>query len=541
MKKLLTVLILVLLFVLSGCYSCGSYHKLKGTGTPPSWIKEKPYWASECKAWVASLKKPAPVPIEPKPAPIKPKPAAMGKCGPYVISRTFPSQNVLQLDKTMPKEVQLNAPFDYTIKVTNLTDMVVSEIVVTERLSKNFNLISTSSTTVKADENTLVWMPGSLGPKESKQIKVSGVAKDTQCLKHCATVAYAIPTCANVAVIEPKLRLEKIAPAEALLCDTIPIKLVITNPGTGTARNIRIQDKLPSGLRTSDGKTTLSFDVASLGEGQSREFSVNLKANKTGKYVNKATANAAGGIQAQSAPVETVVRQPVLAITKAGPEITYIGRTTTYVMEITNKGDAIAKNLTLEDTIPSGMKFVSANYRGVQRDSKVAWNLPNLAPGKSQLVEVVYSTEEEGTYSNRATAKATCADSVSASAKTSVKGRAAVLLEVIDISDPIELGSHETYVITATNQGTTDDTNIKIVCILEDTVEYYSSSGPTTASVKDRVVTFAPLPRLAPKTKATWKVVVKALKAGDVRFSVEMNTDQLTRPVNETEATEMYE
>ena len=54
-------------------------------------------------------------------------------------------------------------------------------------------------------------------------------------------------------------------------------------------------------------------------------------------------------------------------------------------------------------------------------------------------------------------------------------------------------------------------------------------------------VTFQPLPSLAPKAKATWRVTVKALKAGDVRFTAVMNTDQLTRPVQETEATHLYE
>ena len=59
--------------------------------------------------------------------------------------------------------------------------------------------------------------------------------------------------------------------------------------------------------------------------------------------------------------------------------------------------------------------------------------------------------------------------------------------------------------------------------------------------MKDRVVSFAPLARLAPGAKATWRVVVKAVKPGDVRFKVTMNTDQLRRPVEETESTEMYE
>jgi len=103
------------------------------------------------------------------------------------------------------------------------------------------------------------------------------------------------------------------------------------------------------------------------------------------------------------------------------------------------------------------------------------------------------------------------------------------------------LGSYETYVITATNQGATASTNVSIVCMLEDNVEYYSSGGPTAATARGGAVTFAPLPSLAPQQKATWRVVVKAVRAGDVRFKVVMNTDQLQRSVEESESTEMYE
>ena len=208
MKKLLTVLILVLLFVLSGCYSCGSYHEWKGTGTVPSWIEEKAYWSPECKAWVASQKKPAPAPVESKPAPVKPKPAPASECGPFTVSRSYPCPGcgIIQLDKTMPREVHLNASFDYTIKVMNLTDMMVADVVVTENLPGNFKF-SKANPEAKKEGNKLVWTMDSLGPKESRQATVSGTPMDTDCLKHCATVTYVVPACANVKVVQPKLKL----------------------------------------------------------------------------------------------------------------------------------------------------------------------------------------------------------------------------------------------------------------------------------------------------------------------------------------------
>jgi len=328
-------------------------------------------------------------------------------------------------------------------------------------------------------------------------------------------------------------------PERASLCDKIPVKLSVTNSGTGLARNVKIVDTLPEGLKTADGKNEISFNVKSLAPGKTVTGTAELVATNTGKYVNKAAATADGGLQAEVVAT-TVVHQPVLAIEKTGPKSRYLGRTVKYKVKVSNKGDGIANNLIIEDDVPAGMKFVGANHNGKLVGNKVVWNLSALAPDASHEVEVTYSADKEGTYVNTATAKAECASDVSATASTAVKGIAAILLEVIDIDDPIELGNNETYVITVTNQGTSAGTNIKIVCTLEENVEYTSASGPTTANVKDGVVTFGPLPKLAPRAKAIWRVIVKAVKPGDVRFKVTMTSDQLRRPVEETESTEMY-
>ena len=122
-----------------------------------------------------------------------------------------------------------------------------------------------------------------------------------------------------------------------------------------------------------------------------------------------------------------------------------------------------------------------------------------------------------------------------------MKGIPAILLEAVDVRDPVEVGANETYVITVTNQGSAMDTNIKIVCTLGAQQEYVSSTGPTTASVDGKTVTFALLASLAPKAKTTYKVVAKGIKAGDVRFKVQLTSDQLKVPVQETESTNIYE
>ena len=440
----------------------------------------------------------------------------------------------------MPEEVAINAPFTYTIKVTNETGAEVADVVVKEQLAENFKVLETSPE-AEADGRTLIWALGSIEPESSKTITVRGVPTAASPVMHCATLTYVVPACATTNVIEPQLVLAKSLPSEALLCDTIPMKVRVRNSGTGTAKNVVIQDELPANLTSTDGKKKLTFNVGTLAAGQSREFTANLKAARTGKYENVATASSAEGLSAKSAPVTVTVRQPVLAITKTGPAKRYMRRPITYQITVTNRGDASAQNLVVTDTIPSGLTFVSADNSGAVRDGKVLWTLPTLAPNQSRAVKVTFRATRGGTYTNQAVAQASCADPVKASAKTSVSGIAAILLEVIDVEDPIEVDGHETYIITTTNQGSSDGTNVRIACTLEDSMQYAASDGPTEATVQGNIVTFAPLPRLAPKATATWKVIVRAVKPDDARFKVALNSDQLRRLVEETESTHIYE
>jgi uncharacterized repeat protein (TIGR01451 family) len=433
----------------------------------------------------------------------------------------------------------MDAPFSYEIWVTNLTDVMVTDVVVTENLDANFKY-SSSIPAAKVDDGKLVWMMDELEAGTTEKIKVTGAATAAECVKTCAVVTYLVPACASVEVVQPALRLAKTAPSEVLLCDPIPVKITVTNAGTGMAEDVRIADTLPAGLMTSDGKNSVTLNAGTLSAGQSKSFSVELKASKTGSYVNKVTATADGGLKAE-ASTTTVVRQPVLAIEKSGPQKRYLGRNVTFDIMVTNKGDAAAKDTMLEDELPGGTKFLAATGGGELKGSKVIWELGTLNPGASRKVSLTVMPGAAGAVRNVAKATATCAEGVSAAASTEISGIPALLLEVIDIDDPVEIGNNTTYIITATNQGSMADTNIAIVCTLEENETYVSSSGATRGGLEGNKVIFQPLASLAPQAKAQWNVVVKAVKAGDVRFTVTMNSDQLTRSVEETESTNLYE
>ena len=544
MKRFLNISVVLLVFGLLVSSGCESGQGLFGAKEeePELLQAEKFFWASDQEPITIA-------PIQTVPPSVKgpvvesTKLVAIDGVGSTVVSRTYPwtECGVIQLDKTVPKEVELNRTFDYFIKVTNLTDVKLTDILITEELSDNFSFTS-ASPAAREDVNKLVWDIRSLGPKASKLITVSGVATQADPLEHRTNVITPIiPALAAIRVVQPRLELTKTAPVEALLCEPIPVVFVVANSGTGSARNVKIVETLPAGLLTVDGNSKLVFDVGTLTEGQSQQFSAELRATKTGSYISKGVASSSTGLSAESAETTTVVDMPVLTITNDGPQQEYLGRPLTYEIIVANNSTTPAKNTVIEDNIPEGVTSTEASTGAKLAGSKLIWELGTLAPNTFKKVRVSYLPTEAGTLTNRAIATAYCSEAVTASVKTLIAGISALALEVVDVDDPVKIGARTTYVISVTNQGSAAATNIRIACILEDNVQYVSSAGATAASAEERRVNFFPLSSLAPKARAAWRVVVRAVNPGDVRFKVVMNVDQLTRPVEETESTHLYE
>ncbi|GMU83335.1 MAG: large cysteine-rich periplasmic protein OmcB [Planctomycetota bacterium] len=455
----------------------------------------------------------------------------------YYPSGTRATSAIL-VERFTPSEVRINTDFEYQIKVTNLTQRELRDVVLVEQFPATLKVKATGpATRINTDDRTGSWTWAKIAPGATETIRVQATTDAADPLSMCATVTFEEVFCATTKVVEPKLALQKFAPAEVILCDPIPLRFVVTNPGTGVVNNVKITDALPAGLATADGKTSLTFDAGDLAAGQSREFTATVQAAKTGDYKNTAKAQDASGLTAE-ASAATIVRQPVLAIRKTGPDLRYVGRTAKFEITVENTGDAPARDAVLTDMIPAGTEVVEADG-GQTSAGKVAWNLGTLAPKASRKVSLTLKCNDIGKKVNNATVEAYCAKAA-ASLPFEVRGIPAVLLEVVDEPDPIEIAGIVTYTIEVTNQGSAVGTNIVIDCMLPPELQYQSATGPTQAKVSGQNVKFEPLPSLAPKAKVTFKVVAKGVKEGDVRFKVSMTTDQTTSPVEETESTHVY-
>ena len=216
-------------------------------------------------------------------------------------------------------------------------------------------------------------------------------------------------------------------------------------------------------------------------------------------------------------------------------------RTIKYTLTVTNTGDGVARSAKLVDMLPSGTTFISASEGGRHSGGNVTWLLGDMAPKAKRTFEVSVKPNAIGTYVNNATASAFCASDVSAKWETEVDGIPAILLEVVDLEDPNQVGSTVTYRIQVTNQGSATGRDIVIKAMVPAQMEFISGTGPSSASSTGADVSFAPFANLAPGETATYTIKVRAKSAADVRFKVSMTSAQSSVPVEETESTYIYE
>ena len=298
---------------------------------------------------------------------------------------------------------------------------------------------------------------------------------------------------------------------------------------------IPVGTRLPAMSSRENGKPILLHDVLWAGKEpiDAYEFFFTSKGRRFRLVSPKACSN----FWVEDKGKET---RPALTLACEVPEQVPLQRPAKICLSIKNIGDAAESLTTVTLPVPTGATFVSATSGGKAAAGLVTWELPNLAAGSNSEVCAAFTLPQPGSMIFAATARGAASPTVASHCETRVIGIPAVLIEVIDLDDPIEVGTNETYVISVLNQGSAVLTNLKFVCTLEDKQQFVSGSGSSPVSAEGGTITLEKLPVLNPKETVSWRVIVKAVAAGDVRFNGELTCDQFKTPIPKAEATQQY-
>ncbi len=236
---------------------------------------------------------------------------------------------------------------------------------------------------------------------------------------------------------------------------------------------------------------------------------------KPGFYTIEAVLEQIGGTCA----VPTVL--PSLSLSKTGAAEVNLDEQITYTITARNDSDIAATQVTVTDTIPVGMTYISSSPTATVYGNLATWSLGTLGSGSSKTMLLTLRANQTGYWTNAVTA--TCAENVTATASASTT----VLTAGVDIekSGPpsIVQGANAIYNIIVTNTGNANLINVLVTDTVPTGMSYVSSNPGAT--VIGTQVSWA-LGSVYPGQPRTLSLTLKGVTAGSWTDSVSVACDQ---------------
>lgn len=450
-----------------------------------------------------------------------------------------PQRPSLVLQKFAPAEIQVGKECQFVIKVRNVGQRPADDVVVADEVPQGTRFVA-ASPQPETSGGSLNWQLGTLSPGEERTLEVQLMPTEEGEIGSVAEVTFTAHASAKARCTRPQLALRMTAPAEVMIGRQQSITIEIHNPGTGDATGVMLMENVPENVRHQAGPA-LEFEIGTLRAGETRRLELVLTAEKAGRVVNLLTARADGNLQVQQ-EVEFDVISPALAVDVDGPSRRYLERPATYTVSVQNPGTAPAKDVQLVTKLPKGLQFVRANNLG-EYDSathSVYWSLAELPVGQGGSVELVAMPVQSGDHTIEVEGRAREGLEDRTSQPVKVEGLAAIMFEVHDAQDPIEVGGTTSYEIRVVNQGSKAASNVQVRALLPPGLAVTNVQAETRHQVEADGVVFEPLGRLAPKAEAVFRVDVQGVRPGDQRLLVEVRTDEIEQPIRKEESTRVF-
>ncbi len=450
-------------------------------------------------------------------------------------------QPALTIEWTGPPTIRVNQKLPAQFHVKNTSTTTVENVVVRHRLGQGVTVKFSEPQAVN-DGGELVWQLGTLAPEQTRRIELHLESSTRGPLNCQASVTFTAVAAHQVQVREPQLVVKVRAPEKIVAGENVTLLYAISNPGDGITEAVKVKTILPDGVEHARGKV-VELDVGSLAPKEIRTMQLVCQAMGQGTQKCVVVATGDGSLNSEDT-CKFEILMPSLNVAMSGPKLRYLDRPATYTLKVTNPGSAPANQVEVQELIPTGFKFHQASNDGRFQESTrlVTWNLGELQPGQAKEVTVNLVPIETGEHRLLAMAKATRGLKSEAEVRTQVEGLPSLAIEVGHVDDPIEVGAETAFEIRLVNTGTKTETNVQIICTIPEQLEFKGARCSTTLGCRQegRELIFEPLARLAPKADVIYRVQVRGIAAGDVRFRTCIRADGLKDPVLRDQSMRIY-
>ena len=380
----------------------------------------------------------------------------------------------------------------------------------------------------------------------SNSAVVSSVTADPDPLNNASTISGPIAPAAD-------LQLTKFADnANPASGGTFTYSLDLLNQGPTQADDVQVTDTLPAGVTfvsaspgCSVSGQALTCAQALLAAGANVVFQVTARVSESAAgrdLTNLATASSStpDPIDANNSDFTTITPGPAavppvtpplppplaptadLVVGKRALNAALVGRPLRYAISVQNRGPSTASGVTVGDTLPSGVDFISAtSTRGSCSGTRtIVCAVGDLTSGATATVTLTVRPRTAGVVSNRATVRSSTPDPNAANNAATTTVRARYPRTRVSVSKradraAVPAGGVIAYRITVRNRGTADARNLRVCDRLDPGLALVSRPG---AKLRNGQACWT-IRQLARGRSRTLRLTARALNASSGRLA----------------------
>jgi uncharacterized repeat protein (TIGR01451 family) len=319
---------------------------------------------------------------------------------------TLVGDPLMFIQKTAPLNANPGQTIMYTIRYWNNGTAPAYNVIITETYPAGVTFLNANPMPGNPPTNT-VWTIPTVPSHGSGVIfiNVTISATATGFIENNVLLAYtdaannpkpSVTDQAITVLTGPYVLLTKTGPGYANPGQIIMYTVTYRNIGTDTAYNVWINETYPAFVTflnatpaPTTGNNAWNFGNLAPGAFGTIFINVTVATTATGTIHNNVTAvfrNSVGEQFSSDATWPTIILEPVMQIVKTGPAGANPGATITYWINYTNTGSDWAYDVTITETYPAGVTYITAIPLPTTGNN--VWNFGSLAPGASGSIQI---------------------------------------------------------------------------------------------------------------------------------------------------------